>query len=213
MKCVEVKICGLTNLADALTACEHGADYLGFVLYPGSPRHIAPAALERLVGKLPPECRAVGVFVNESPGRVAEIAGDNGTYTRGAILDLLPAIARDGFWEPEIHRILKERGEHLWLDTNMQVTFAGSHSARAFSRQRFLHGRTYGRARAATRTVAFRLGRAALAPAVPALMLLRAVGTLRAKHRLDREAVASVPLAAWFFICWAAGEAVGLLSR
>ena len=80
MKSVEVKICGLTNLTDALTASENGADYLGFVLYPGSPRHIAPAALERLVGKLPPKCRTVGVFVNEQPGRVVDIARSCGLH-------------------------------------------------------------------------------------------------------------------------------------
>ena len=76
----EVKICGITNEADALMALECGADYLGFVLYEGSQRGITPTALMQLVDRLPTEVRKIGVFVNEDPDRVEVVADDCGLY-------------------------------------------------------------------------------------------------------------------------------------
>jgi phosphoribosylanthranilate isomerase len=60
---VEIKICGLTNLEDAKAALEAGADYIGFVLHPGSPRAMKPEALPGLLNAMPP-ARAVAVVVN-----------------------------------------------------------------------------------------------------------------------------------------------------
>jgi len=63
-----VKICGLTNLEDARWAWLCGADLLGFVFVPSSPRYIAPAQARRIIADLRAEgCTAgcVGVFVNE----------------------------------------------------------------------------------------------------------------------------------------------------
>src|SRR5687768_14058246 len=63
---VKVKICGLTNLADAQVALDAGADFLGFILYAKSPRYIAPAQLAQLLAELdlPSHVQTVGVFVN-----------------------------------------------------------------------------------------------------------------------------------------------------
>ncbi len=71
---VEVKICGITTLEDALKAIELGADYLGFILYKKSPRYIEPAALELLTSKLPADIKRVGVFVNSPIDEVLQIA-------------------------------------------------------------------------------------------------------------------------------------------
>jgi len=68
-----VKICGITNLADARHASACGADALGFVFYPGSPRFIEPKLAGRIIAELPPLVTTVGLFVNESPQRIREV--------------------------------------------------------------------------------------------------------------------------------------------
>src|SRR4051812_26791050 len=69
-----VKICGITNLEDAVAAVEYGANALGFHFYPKSPRYIAPADAARIASALPDGILRVGVFVNEAPAEVAHIA-------------------------------------------------------------------------------------------------------------------------------------------
>lgn len=71
---VKVKVCGLTNLADARAAARAGADLLGFIFYPASPRYVSPEAVRDILGRLRAEGLSVvgvGVFVNERPERVA----------------------------------------------------------------------------------------------------------------------------------------------
>lgn len=70
-----VKICGITNLDDALVAVEAGADYLGFILYPPSKRSVGEKAVQCMVSHLRSLERCatlVGVFVNESAETVAD---------------------------------------------------------------------------------------------------------------------------------------------
>jgi phosphoribosylanthranilate isomerase len=69
-----VKICGMTNLEDALTAVEAGADALGFVFYEKSPRNITVEAARAIVEKLPEGVEKVGVFVGETAETVRKLA-------------------------------------------------------------------------------------------------------------------------------------------
>jgi phosphoribosylanthranilate isomerase len=73
-----VKICGITNLEDALTAVEAGADALGFVFYEKSPRKTNPEAAREIVTKLPDKIEKVGVFVEQTAEEVHEIVGQTG---------------------------------------------------------------------------------------------------------------------------------------
>lgn len=68
-----VKICGITSLSDAVAASSAGADALGLNFYPASPRYIAPEAAAKISAALPAHVTRVGLFVNESPGTIAEL--------------------------------------------------------------------------------------------------------------------------------------------
>jgi phosphoribosylanthranilate isomerase len=63
---MKVKICGITNLQDALDAIDAGAHALGFVFYDKSPRYIEPFEARKIVEKLPPFTQTIGLFVNEA---------------------------------------------------------------------------------------------------------------------------------------------------
>jgi hypothetical protein len=140
------------------------------------------------------------------------VAGDNGTYKRTALEPFGREIALDGFWEAAINRKLRERGLQLWLDPRIRVRHQQSYSFWDFTRQRFLHGRVFGRQRHASLSGAAGIVRAALSPAVPVLMLARSLRTVADRGRIDARTLAAAPLALWFFTCWAAGEAAGLLG-
>ncbi len=76
-----VKICGITNLEDARHASTCGADALGFVFDPGSPRFINPDLARRIIADLPPLMTSVGLFVNETPARIREMVDFCGLNT------------------------------------------------------------------------------------------------------------------------------------
>jgi phosphoribosylanthranilate isomerase len=69
-----IKICGITNLDDALAATDAGANALGFVFYPKSRRHVTLETVCSIVAKVPRQMEKVGVFVNETVDDVCDTA-------------------------------------------------------------------------------------------------------------------------------------------
>lgn len=67
---VKVKICGITSVADAEAAVQAGADALGLMFYPGSPRHISLETAQDIARRLPPHVLRTGVFADPNPSDV-----------------------------------------------------------------------------------------------------------------------------------------------
>jgi phosphoribosylanthranilate isomerase len=76
-----VKICGMTNLEDALVCASAGANMLGFIFYARSPRSIEPSKAAGIIKHLPSSVTPIGVFVNEKREIINKIV--NETHLRG----------------------------------------------------------------------------------------------------------------------------------
>ncbi len=72
----KIKICGITNLADALHSAECGVDALGFNFYAKSSRYVEPTVVRNIVEKLSGDVFNVGVFVNEDSERIVEVVNE-----------------------------------------------------------------------------------------------------------------------------------------
>lgn len=81
-----VKICGITRVQDAMAAVDAGADALGFVMWPGSPRQVTPAQAGNIARNVPALVTRIGVFVNATPRAVTaavRAAGLNAVQLHG----------------------------------------------------------------------------------------------------------------------------------
>jgi phosphoribosylanthranilate isomerase len=70
---ISLKVCGLTSVNDAIAAAGIGADYLGFVFHPESPRHVGEARFRRMAAQLP-AVRKVAVLMEPEPDQLARLA-------------------------------------------------------------------------------------------------------------------------------------------
>ncbi len=78
MAVTRVKICGITNIDDAKGVVAAGADALGFVFHPASPRYVAPEDVADIVAALPPFVTTVGLFVNTPAVKIHQIMVQTG---------------------------------------------------------------------------------------------------------------------------------------
>lgn len=78
---VKIKVCGITNSADALAAVESGADAVGFIFFEGSPRFVTKEKARSIIRELPPFIAKVGVFVNATPDSVSRAIEETGIDT------------------------------------------------------------------------------------------------------------------------------------
>jgi phosphoribosylanthranilate isomerase len=92
---VKVKICGLTNLEDALAAVDAGADALGFMFYERSPRNLPVKMAADIIRQLPPFVAKVGVFVNAAEETVRRAIGECGVDTLQFHGDETPGFCRN----------------------------------------------------------------------------------------------------------------------
>jgi phosphoribosylanthranilate isomerase len=93
-----VKICGITNLADARVAVDAGADMLGLIFYPPSPRYVTPEQARTIVASVPPSLPTIGVFVNEDAATVSRIARVSGVQMVQLHGEESPALCRQLPW-------------------------------------------------------------------------------------------------------------------
>src|SRR6187549_4262497 len=70
-----IKICGITRTGDAADAARAGADAIGLVFYPPSPRFLSNERAREIRDALPPFVQAVGLFVNPDAAQVAQVIG------------------------------------------------------------------------------------------------------------------------------------------
>jgi len=122
---IKVKICGITNLDDALYACSQGADALGFIFSKKSPRFISVKTAKKIISGLGPFTVKAGVFVDEKKEKVLQAA-------RALRLDVLqfhgkesPAYCR--FFKPEFKVVKVLFGRDMPFDKSV-----GSYDADAF---------------------------------------------------------------------------------
>jgi len=134
---VRIKICGITNLEDALVAAALGADALGFIFHRQSPRQVAPEAAREIIRQLPPLVLSVGVFVDEEAASVQDLAGRLG----------LDWVQLHGAESPEYCRSLGRRvlkGFSIRDEDSLKVLPAYRGAVQAFLLDTYKRGQTGG---------------------------------------------------------------------
>lgn len=99
---MRIKICGITRPDDARLAAELGADAIGFVFWPSSPRFIDPYRARAIAAELPPFVTPIGVFVDQP---VEYVNGVASLVRLGAVQ--LHGHETAGYWAQVKHRIIK----------------------------------------------------------------------------------------------------------
>jgi phosphoribosylanthranilate isomerase len=138
---IKLKVCGLTSLADAEFADRNGADFLGFNLYPGSPRHVSLETFHRIQGGLP-ERKNVVVCVSPTAGELREFKMAGADFFQvhfpaetplGDVREWSEVVGPGRLWlaprlvpEADVAAPLLSQAEVFLLDTFSPVKFGGT---------------------------------------------------------------------------------------
>jgi hypothetical protein len=180
---------------------------------------VAGGPIEPAAG-LPPRDRAIYLlrYVNylrplpEVDTAGAGPPGDNAVYRRDRLAGL-ESLWRDGFWEVEIHRALRARGERPVMARDAAVAFRGGTRLAGLLRQRHEHARHYGASRSVGIGTMGRLARIGSAPIVPAVLLRRIFGTLAARGQSRAAWAPALPCLLPLLAAWSLGEARGMAAK
>jgi hypothetical protein len=137
--------------------------------------------------------------------------GDNALYRRERLMAVESAW-RDGFWEVEVHKALRDRGDTLAMADAAVVVFEGGVGLLSMARQRVQHARKYGAGRGKGLGTIARLAGVLACPLVPPLLCLRIIKALRARRMALAPWLAALPSLVVLASAWAFGEAVGTLQ-
>src|SRR5262245_14748294 len=118
-----IKICGITNLEDALFCSQMGAHALGFIFYRKSPRFIEPSKAGMIIRHLPPSVTPVGVFVDEPRENITSLIRQAGLKTVQLSGDG-PASHCDGY-EVEVWKAFRIR-ERQQVERTKEYTIAAA---------------------------------------------------------------------------------------
>jgi phosphoribosylanthranilate isomerase len=150
---VKVKICGITNIDDALTAADLGADALGFIFIESSPRYITPRAARKIIQGLPPFVVPVGVVADMAYHKILEVINQSrigcvqlhGEEMPERLMQYpVPAYKSfrvDSSFDPEILR--RYKGSAYLLDTKISGELGGT--GQTFDWEIAVKAKKYGR--------------------------------------------------------------------
>jgi hypothetical protein len=141
---------------------------------------------------------------------VNDLAGDNASYKRSALVDA--GAAGGEFWEQEAHRKLLARGQRLVFLPGMTVQQWESPPPAVFLRQRVRHGRRFGTDRASRRGRIWRMAAFAASPLVPATLLAKVTARVLRTGRHTGRLLRSLPALAACAGAWGLGEGRGYLD-
>lgn len=150
-------------------------------------------------------------FARPSSGDVYNLAGDNASYRRADLDPYMELIRQEGFWESEIHVLLRKRGARLLLIQDAGVRFRGGISFAIFAHQRRIHGRRFGWKRASGKSQLQVMLLVAGWPILSLGFLARICRNAALAHGM-RSLITSMPALLWFLASWSVGELEGFLG-
>lgn len=150
-------------------------------------------------------------YLGMTAREVTDFAGDNGVYRATALRPFSNLIREQGFWEHEIHKRLRGRGERLAFDPSIEMRQAASFSFVDFVQQRFRHGFLYGAERA-RRESTWRVLQACRGALAPGILVARVAQRVASSRKYVGPFLLSfVPLCC-FAVAWGLGETIGCMA-